>query len=199
MNGAGSRGGLEPQKKQATGVKRNKFMWCNIHQQKKILGACPKCPEFPCRQLTETQIHALAEDVQLEQVVTRIQRRRLRMFFFLLSSKDGEEDKALTLYEGKLEDLPPETVATVEEALEVSYSIKQELTWVLAGKEKKIPNIPGAGTEVKCVVATKDGEYSLEEVDPAEPRPGGETIYPVSKHWIRQFVPKKEKLQSKKA
>ncbi len=111
--------------------------------------------------------------------------------FFLVKA-----DQSLTPYRGSLDNLPPQLAAEALEALECSSYIVQELTWVLAGKEKKV-KVPGGGKKTLCVVETAGGELTLAEADPAERMEEGAKLYPVDKRYLRQYVPVKVSLADK--
>lgn len=106
-----------------------------------------------------------------------------------------KDDQSLEVYTGTLDELPPEKAAEAVEALECSAYIVQELTWVPAGKEKKV-KIAGAGKKALCVLESSDGSLSLTEADPAERIEEGAKLYPVDKRLVRQYVPVKIDLGS---
>jgi hypothetical protein len=171
-------------------AKPSRFIWCGVHQQRKILESCPKCGHFPCRGLTAGQIARIAESTPLEKTVTRATKRRIAPMYFLV-----KDDQSLEVYTGTLDELPPEKAAEAVEALECSAYIVQELTWVPAGKEKKV-KIAGAGKKALCVLESSDGTLSLTEADPAERIEEGAKLYPVDKRLVRQYVPVKISLES---
>jgi len=173
-------------------AKPSRFIWCGVHQQRKILESCPKCGHFPCKGLTASQITRIAESTPLEQVVTRATKRRIAPMYFLV-----KDDQSLEIYTGTLDELPPEKAAEAVEALECSAYIVQELTWVPAGKEKKV-KIAGAGKKALCVLESSDGTLSLTEADPAERLEEGAKLYPVDKRLVRQYVPVKISLNEEK-
>ncbi len=109
--------------------------------------------------------------------------------FFLVKT-----DRSLAPYHDTLENLSSDQAAEAIEALECNAYIVQELTWVPAGKEKKV-KVPGGGKPILCVVESAAGELSLEETDPAEPRGEGVKLYPVNKRFVRQYVPVKVNLE----
>ncbi len=174
-------------------AKPSRFIWCGVHQQRKILESCPKCGHFPCRGLTAGQIARIAESTPLEQTVTRATKRRIAPMYFLV-----KDDQSLEVYTGTLDELPPEKAAEAVEALECSAYIVQELTWVPAGKEKKV-KIAGAGKKALCVLESSDGTLSLTEADPAERIEEGAKLYPVDKRLVRQYVPVKINLESEES
>ncbi|MDY6849563.1 MAG: hypothetical protein SV239_10665 [Thermodesulfobacteriota bacterium] len=174
-------------------AKPSRFIWCGVHQQRKILESCPKCGHFPCKGLTAGQIARIAESTPLEQTVTRATKRRIAPMYFLV-----KDDQSLEVYTGTLDELPPEKAAEAVEALECSAYIVQELTWVPAGKEKKV-KIAGAGKKALCVLESSDGTLSLTEADPAERIEEGAKLYPVDKRLVRQYVPVKINLESEES
>ena len=109
--------------------------------------------------------------------------------FFLVKT-----DRSLAPYHDTLENLSAEQAAEAVEALECTSYIVQELTWVPAGKEKKV-KVPGGGKQILCVVESAAGELSVEETDPAEPRGDGVKLYPVNRRFVRQYVPVKVSLE----
>jgi len=173
-------------------AKPSRFIWCGVHQQRKILESCPKCGHFPCKGLTAGQIARISESTPLEQTVTRATKRRIAPMYFLV-----KDDQSLEVYTGTLDDLPPEKAVEAIEALECSAYIVQELTWVPAGKEKKV-KIAGAGKKALCVLESSDGTLSLTEADPAERIEEGAGVDPVDKRLVRQYVPVKINLDKEK-
>ncbi len=172
-------------------AKPSRFIWCGLHQQRRILGSCPKCDRFPCQALKPGHLAIIAETTPLVRALAKVTKRRIAPMFFLVKA-----DQSLTPYRGSLDNLPPQLAAEALEALECSSYIVQELTWVLAGKEKKV-KVPGGGKKTLCVVETAGGELTLAEADPAERMEEGAKLYPVDKRYLRQYVPVKVSLADK--
>lgn len=164
-------------------TKDKKFLWCAVHQQKRPLAGCPRCGHFPCQGLSPEHLRFLSQSVSLQRAVQALSKRRIKTMFFL-KDKQG----ALSTYQGKLEDLDAARAADIEEALEVSSYFVQELTWVPAGKEPKV-KAPAAAKPRPCVVELASGEFTLDELDPAELREDAAKIYPIDKRYLRRFVP----------
>ena len=173
------------------------FVWCSFHQQNKPLAGCPSCAKFPCRELRPSDIEKLKSEVDIIIGVEKLLKRKVGKMFFLID-KEGE------IHEHKkkdLENLPSELESEIIEAVEVApHCFEQKLTWIAKDKIKEIdPETDDTEKEIFAVTSYKDSSFKLENIDPNKPNPEVVRIYPVKKHWVRQYVLVKVPLEAKKA
>jgi len=172
------------------------FVWCSYHQQNKPLANCPSCHKFPCSELRPSDIEKLKNEVDIIIGVEKLLKRKVGKMFFLI-------DKEGVIHEHKkdLENLPSELESAIVEAVEVApHFFEQKLTWIAKDKIKEVDSeTDDPDNEIFAVVSYKDSSLKLENINPNQPNPEVVRIYPVKKHWVRQYVLVKVPLEAKKA
>jgi len=173
--------------------KAGEFVWCDLHMQNRPFLNCPKCRKFPCRNLGHKELQAITTYADLVPAVERLSRERIvPMLFIRLKTQK------IVAYKGTLESLESSKQGEeATEAYEVTCRYEQQLRWVPRAKSKEhlSSGLDESSPLQECLVERKDGEISLETIDPKLPLENIANIYPVKSVYVKQFVSVKKKLE----
>ena len=134
----------------------NRSFFCPVYQRFSPFLACPQCAKFPCRELSDIDLHMLFTSPFLNRVVIGLQAQR-RQKMYVLKKLDG----SLEMVEDLDEKNPDQDL--LKDVLEV-YPI----TKVLVPQLKLVPKTKEERKQVKDELQEARNEADAEEEPPAQ-------------------------------